>query len=193
MINPSASAMQAEIPSSTSTVASESPNQQDKPIQLAAGPSDSQYQSTSGSNTYHLAEIPNAESTLSIRSGDQVEPKLEAEAPTLQLNENKLPIFAALVPVSILGALIRIGLNQLETYNGAPVYGLAYAQFIGCVIMGVAVKKKDFLIKTYLPLQIALSTGLCGSITTFSSWQLGTFEAFANYAGADHARGYNVP
>ncbi|CAO3687889.1 unnamed protein product [Umbelopsis ramanniana] len=184
--------MRSKMLSPTSAVASESPNPRNIQINLACGPSDSQYQSIDDSTTYRQAEIPNAESTLSMRSGDEAEPELETEAPTLQIHENKLPIFAALIPVSILGALIRIGLNLLETYNGAPVFGLAYAQFVGCVIMGVVVKKKDFLIKTYLPLQIALSTGLCGSITTFSSWQLGTFEAFSNYAGADHARGYNV-
>ncbi|KAI9276473.1 CrcB-like protein-domain-containing protein [Umbelopsis sp. AD052] len=184
--------MQPEIPSSTNTVVYEAPNQQDKPVQLAAGPSESQYDSTGDPNAYQEAEIPDTGRKVSIRSGDQVGSKLDAADTTLQVNENKLPIVAALIPLSILGALIRIGLNLLETYNGAPVFGLAYAQFIGCVIMGVVVKKKDFLIKTYLPLQIALSTGLCGSITTFSSWQLGTFEAFANYAGADHARGYNV-
>lgn len=184
--------MRSKMLSPTSAVASKSPNPRNIQIDLACGPSDSQYQSIDDSTTYRQAEIPNAESTLSMRSGDESEPELETEAPTLQIYENKLPIFAALIPVSILGALIRIGLNLLETYNGAPVFGLAYAQFVGCVIMGVVVKKKDFLIKTYLPLQIALSTGLCGSITTFSSWQLGTFEAFSNYAGADHARGYNV-
>jgi fluoride ion exporter CrcB/FEX len=44
----------------------------------------------------------------------------------------------------------------------------------------------------YLPLQVGISTGLCGSITTFSSWQLGIFKEFANYAAYPHTRGKNV-
>jgi fluoride ion exporter CrcB/FEX len=183
--------IQAEMHSLSQPTNSKSPNQQVKQIQLASGPPDSQYDSTL-SMSYYEAEIPNVDRTFSVRTGDQVEPKSELEEPTIELSENKLAIFTALVPVSILGVLIRIGLNLLETYDGAPVFYLAYAQFIGCVIMGVVVKKKDYLIKRYLPLQIALSTGLCGSITTFSSWQLGIFESFANYAGADHVRGYSV-
>jgi fluoride ion exporter CrcB/FEX len=159
-------------------------------IDLASGPDDSQYDQQS-SRRFSLAEIPDIDHTLSFHSAEGGEPK-EVPEPSIQLYENKLTIFAALIPMSILGTLIRLGLNLLETYNGSPVFALAYPQFVGCLIMGIAVKKKDVLLKYYLPLQIALSTGLCGSITTFSSWQLGIFEAFSNYAGASHATGYNV-
>lgn len=159
-------------------------------IDLASGPDDSQYDQQN-SRRFSLAEIPDIGHTLSFHSAEAGEPK-EVPEPSIQLYENKLTIFAALIPMSILGTLIRLGLNMLETYNGSPVFALAYPQFVGCVIMGIAVKKKDILLKYYLPLQIALSTGLCGSITTFSSWQLAIFEAFSNYAGASHATGYNV-
>lgn len=47
-------------------------------------------------------------------------------------------------------------------------------------------------IKRYLPSHPAISTGLCGSITTFSSWQLGIFKEFANYNANSHTRGKNV-
>lgn len=33
---------------------------------------------------------------------------------------------------------------------------------------------------------------MCGSITTFSSWQLGIFKEFANYNASPHTRGKNV-
>jgi fluoride ion exporter CrcB/FEX len=33
---------------------------------------------------------------------------------------------------------------------------------------------------------------LCGSITTFSSWQLGIFKEFANYNAYPHTRGKNI-
>ena len=51
---------------------------------------------------------------------------------------------------------------------------------------------KLVLLFRYLPLHVGLSTGLCGSITTFSSWQLGIFKAFSNYDAAPHYRGYNI-
>lgn len=155
-------------------------------IEIMSGPADSQYDPHE--RRYSLAEVPDV--THSIPMDTSEETKSEGQA--LKLYENKLIIFAALIPFSIIGMLIRVGLTSLETYTGAPVFALVYAQFIGCTIMGFVAKKKDFLLKKYLPLQIALSTGLCGSITTFSSWQLAVFQAFANTSGDNHATGYNV-
>ncbi|KAF7722251.1 hypothetical protein EC973_003501 [Apophysomyces ossiformis] len=118
--------------------------------------------------------------------------KPPSEPVELTVYENKCPIIGILIPFSILGTLIRVGLQSLETYNGAPVFGLVYAQWIGCFIMGVVVWSKIKLLQWYLPLHTGLSTGLCGSITTFSSWQLDIFKEFSNYHGADHATGYNI-
>ncbi|ORZ01235.1 CrcB-like protein-domain-containing protein [Syncephalastrum racemosum] len=137
-----------------------------------------------------LAEVPplprrdSIESNLPVVDSTKLSPR--------QIYENKIAIGASLIPMSILGTLIRVGLQRLETYNGAPVFGLVYAQWIGCFIMGIAVQDKSILIHYYLPLQVALSTGLCGSITTFSSWQRDLFEAFANYDAANHNGGYNI-
>ncbi|KAG2186136.1 hypothetical protein INT43_002574, partial [Umbelopsis isabellina] len=155
-------------------------------IEITSGPEDSQYDPHD--RRYSLAEVPDV--THSMPMDTTEEPKSESEG--LKLYENKSIIFAALIPVSIIGMLIRVGLTLLETYAGAPVFALVYAQFIGCTIMGFVAKKKDFLLKKYLPLQIALSTGLCGSITTFSSWQLAVFQAFTNTSGDSRATGYNV-
>ncbi|KAI9252291.1 CrcB-like protein-domain-containing protein [Phascolomyces articulosus] len=94
--------------------------------------------------------------------------------------------------MAILGTLIRVGLIRLQTYDGQPVFSLVYAQWIGCFIMGMVVQQKDALLQWYLPIHVGLSTGLCGSITTFSSWQLDIFKAFANYDASDHYRGYNI-
>ncbi|KAI7860389.1 CrcB-like protein-domain-containing protein [Circinella umbellata] len=94
--------------------------------------------------------------------------------------------------MAILGTLIRIGLQRLQTYDGQPVFALVYAQWIGCFIMGMVVQQKDVLMQWYLPIHVGLSTGLCGSITTFSSWQLDIFKAFSNYDAAAHYRGYNI-
>jgi fluoride ion exporter CrcB/FEX len=155
-------------------------------IEITSGPEDAINEQHE--RRFALAEVPAVTEPMPLDSAEG--PKQDAQP--VQLYENKLIIFAALIPVSILGMLIRVGLTLLETYDGEPVFALAYAQFIGCTIMGFVVKKKDFLLKKYLPLQIALSTGLCGSITTFSSWQLAIYQAFANTSGDSHATGYNV-
>ncbi|ORE01384.1 hypothetical protein BCV72DRAFT_217423 [Rhizopus microsporus var. microsporus] len=121
------------------------------------------------------------------------------EEKVLVVNENKFVIAATIIPFSIAGVLIRIALSRLETYSGAPVFSLVYAQWIGCFIMGVVMTNKTLLfqctrfdIKRYYPLHGGLSSGLCGSITTFSSWQLGIFKEFANYNANPHTSGKNV-
>ncbi|CEP06895.1 hypothetical protein [Parasitella parasitica] len=113
-------------------------------------------------------------------------------AKTVEVNENRIAIAAAIIPFSIAGALIRIAIERLQDYTGAPVFALVYAQWIGCVIMGITNKNKSALISWYQPLHPGITTGLCGSITTFSSWQLGIFKEFANYNQYQHTRGKNV-
>ncbi|ORZ12842.1 CrcB-like protein-domain-containing protein [Absidia repens] len=112
--------------------------------------------------------------------------------PTITVYEKKFVITFIIIPFAIAGALIRVALQRLETFPGAPVFSLVYAQWIGCFIMGIVTLHKNNIFFLYHPLQVALSTGLCGSITTFSSWQLGIFDEFANINAADHTRGKNV-
>ncbi|KAI8645111.1 CrcB-like protein-domain-containing protein [Parasitella parasitica] len=113
-------------------------------------------------------------------------------AKSVEVNENKIAVAAAIIPFSIAGTLIRIALGRLQDYTGAPVFALVYAQWVGCLIMGLASKNKSALILRYQPLHPGITTGLCGSITTFSSWQLGIFKEFANYNAYQHTRGKNV-
>ncbi|KAI7886861.1 CrcB-like protein-domain-containing protein [Mucor mucedo] len=117
-----------------------------------------------------------------------------ADAPgrVVEISENKLAIAAAIIPSSIAGCLIRIAITRLQEYSGAPVFGIVYAQWVGCLIMGIAMKKKGLLVSWYHPFHPAITSGLCGSITTFSSWQLDTFKEFANYNAYPHTRGKNV-
>ncbi|KAI8089908.1 CrcB-like protein-domain-containing protein [Halteromyces radiatus] len=133
-------------------------------------------------------QAENREYRKSIQQNDD----LLRRSTTFTVYEKKLVIGFLIIPFAIAGALIRVGLQQLETYNGAPVFPLIYAQWLGCVIMGIVTIHKHYLFFLYHPIQAALSSGLCGSITTFSSWQLAIFEAFANTAGADHTRGKNI-
>ncbi|KAG0050988.1 hypothetical protein BGZ83_004239 [Gryganskiella cystojenkinii] len=102
---------------------------------------------------------------------------------------------ALIIPFAILGLLIRLGLNSIESFAGQQVFALVWPQFIGCLIMGCLVATRDWIEKGFGLLHykgnkrghwlgpffyVALSSGLCGSITTFSSWSLGTFVELIN-------------
>ncbi|KAL7274056.1 hypothetical protein RUND412_003057 [Rhizina undulata] len=117
---------------------------------------------------------------------------------------------------SVMGTLARLGLTGLTTYPGAPIGGLIWAQFAGCLVMGFLIEDlrlfggafptKKYqgadgrqtsavkLEKTSLPLYIGLATGFCGSVTSFSSFLLIAFNDFSNNAPAYPDRptkGYN--
>ncbi|CAG8482123.1 8994_t:CDS:2 [Paraglomus brasilianum] len=98
----------------------------------------------------------------------------------IELEMSVVPIVGLLIASSIAGVLIRVKLTELNSYPGVPVFPLLYAQFVGCLIMGICVQSKDMLFDMYYPLYVGISTGLCGSITSFSSFELATFRAVIN-------------
>jgi hypothetical protein len=53
------------------------------------------------------------------------------------------PVLALLAPASVFGVLARLGLQGLTTYDGQSVFSLAYAQTIGCFIMGFCLSFKE--------------------------------------------------
>ncbi|KAI9237507.1 MAG: CrcB-like protein-domain-containing protein [Podila humilis] len=96
---------------------------------------------------------------------------------------------ALIIPCSILGVLIRLGLKYIATFPGQQVFSLIWAQFVGCLLMGLFVSTrawiegsgKDIRRQQIGPIiYVGLTSGLCGSITTFSSWSLGMFEELIN-------------
>ncbi|KAF8205036.1 CrcB-like protein-domain-containing protein [Pholiota molesta] len=90
------------------------------------------------------------------------------------------PVIALLAPASIFGVLARLGLIALMSYDGHSVFPLAYVQAVGCLIMGMGLRLKEPIGRTYGPLYTAITTGFCGSLTTFSSWHLDIFDAWIN-------------
>ncbi|KAJ7283585.1 CrcB-like protein-domain-containing protein [Mycena rebaudengoi] len=84
------------------------------------------------------------------------------------------------MPFSILGVLGRLGLQALATYSGQNIFSLAYVQALGCLIMGFCLALKEPFSRYYPPAYIALTTGFCGSLTTFSGWQLDIFKSWVN-------------
>jgi len=128
---------------------------------------------------------------------------------TIQL----LHVSAWLIIFSVLGTLARLGLTALTTYPGSPAGGILWANFAGCVVMGFLSEDRRLFAnhtrppdvyekgqprpagsKTTLPLYIGLTTGFCGSFTSFSSFLLVSFNDLANISPAYDGRptkGYN--
>lgn len=115
---------------------------------------------------------------------------------------------------AIWGTLAREGLNAVGSFDGQPLAEpILWAQAVGCLIMGWAAANKGMLDRPRavkltasgtdlfgngavrgktlptLGLHVALSTGFCGSVTTFSTWILQDFLAFSNH-GLYHRSGF---
>lgn len=52
-------------------------------------------------------------------------------------------VVALLMPASIFGALARVGLLALTTYDGREIFPLAWVQAAGCLVMGFAIGMKE--------------------------------------------------
>ncbi|KAL2829235.1 CrcB-like protein-domain-containing protein [Aspergillus cavernicola] len=111
-----------------------------------------------------------------------------------------------LVFFSIFGTLARLGLQALTFYPGAPVVtGVLWANVGGSLLMGFFLEDKNIFreewghphgndntndtaddskrhttIKKTIPLYIGLTTGFCGSFTSFSSFIRDIFLALSN-------------
>ncbi|KAF7352738.1 hypothetical protein MVEN_01240000 [Mycena venus] len=96
------------------------------------------------------------------------------------------------MPFSVLGVLARLGLTALATYSGQSIFPLAYSQATGCLIMGFCLALKEPFSRYYPPAYTALTTGFCGSLTTFSGWQLDIFKSWLNANNAPRSALHDV-
>ncbi|KAI5806971.1 CrcB-like protein-domain-containing protein [Geopyxis carbonaria] len=104
---------------------------------------------------------------------------------------------AYLTLFSILGTLSRLGLSALTTYPSSPLGGVVWANFAGSLIMGLLADSPTLLStallpRAQLPLYLGLTTGYCGSLTSFSSFILAAFEQLAHPPGGGRGRGHNA-
>lgn len=130
-----------------------------------------------GSHLVHHSSTGDAASLASIDRP----PSEEHKYPPSKIYHPFSPwVIALLMPASIFGTLARLGLEALVTYDGNSIFPLAWVQSGGCLVMGFVLAFKDPLGRFYAPLYTALTTGFCGSFTTFSSWQLTVFQAWIN-------------
>lgn len=52
-------------------------------------------------------------------------------------------VLTSLIPGSILGVLLRLGLLAITTYDGQAIFALAWVQAAGCFVMGLALGLRD--------------------------------------------------
>lgn len=78
--------------------------------------------------------------------------------------------FCSLSVFAYVGMLARVYLTKLSAWNGLPLFSAFYPEVVGTAIMGIVISHKKLLENNYKMLYQGLATGLCGSITTFSSW-----------------------
>jgi len=95
------------------------------------------------------------------------------------MEENIYVIYLSIALFAILGVLIRIELNKIESelYIYLP---LILPNSIGCILLGFVNAFKCTLSERQYALYLGLTTGLCGSITTFSSWNMAIFKDLFN-------------
>lgn len=81
---------------------------------------------------------------------------------------------------AIWGLLTRLGITAIGNFNGQSVFSLLLVQVVGCIVMGTSVALQPRFNKIHSLLYFGMTTGYCGSVTTFSSWMLQVFQAFSN-------------
>ena len=88
-----------------------------------------------------------------------------------------LTMFTGLALATYAGVAARIGLTDFSNWDGIPTSVLSnfssfWAQIVGTLIIGVAVGQEEKLQGTFPFLYTLVTIGVCGSLTTFSSWNV---------------------
>lgn len=79
------------------------------------------------------------------------------------------------ISVLIIGSLVGVQVRLLLQHSfhwllPAPIFSLSAAQFLGCAVMGFTVGAQSNLVRIHPSTYLLLTTGVAGSITSFSSW-----------------------
>lgn len=108
----------------------------------------------------------------------------------------KMPVFLSIVTGSIWGVLGRKGLMALTTYNGSFLSGVIWANFAACIVMGMAVDSINlwrelvdsgaYANKGLIGVYVGITTGFCGTLSSFSSVILEAFNKSADTLPGDY-------
>lgn len=111
-----------------------------------------------------------------------------------------MPIILSIVSGSIWGVLGRKGLMALTTYNGSFLSGVIWANFAACIVMGMAVDSAnvwkvlidggDYANKGIIGVYVGITTGFCGTLSSFSSVILEAFNKSADTLPSEY---YSYP
>lgn len=128
-----------------------------------------------------LQELEELEVRTSLPEG--VRPPVEE--PLHYGKRYKLRVILNILQGSLWGVLARRGLDLLTTYNHNYLGGVVWSNFTACFVMGVLVGTEQLWedlndIKARIPLYIGLSTGFCGTFSSFSSAMLEAVERGIN-------------
>lgn len=110
--------------------------------------------------------------------------------------KDRVPIFLCITHGAIWGLLARKGLEALTTYNGSFIPGVIWANFAACLIMGMAVDSSnlweemigsgEYAHKGEIPVYTGITTGFCGTFSSFSSVMLEVFYKSADTTPGKH-------
>lgn len=127
--------------------------------------------------------VPEDDAAETEEAGQQIEPPQPMAVLSVSRRAARhLATLSLLSFAAIWGTLARKGLSALNTYDGQSVTPLVWAQAVGCLIMGLAIggTNQKAIETRYAPAYIMITTGFCGSVTTFSAWMLDVFRAFGD-------------
>lgn len=157
-----------------------------------------------------LQELPRVEDSNSLRYVASRMEQLEAESLAESLpegfyddrqSEKEVPVVTRkdnddvmivlnIINGAVWGVLARKGLTELTTYNGSYLGGLIWANFAACFVMGLTIESTKlwsrlvgdghFKNKASVPLYTGITTGFCGTCSSFSSVILEAFNKAAN-------------
>ena len=112
--------------------------------------------------------------TAAVKDYSSIERAEEVPSPSKYCYRQKASIcehvvyFCSLAVASYVGVFCRVYLSELGKWDGVVLFPSLYPQMVGTAIMGFVANHKLLLTNSFL--YQAIATGLCGSITTFSSW-----------------------
>ena len=111
-----------------------------KPEEFPTRPSLTHRPTDVGSAIGHQEPVDDATSLASIDRPPNIAEKIP---PSKVYHPLSPAVLALLMPASVFGALARLGLQALVTYDGQSIFSLAYIQAIGCLIMGIGLGVKE--------------------------------------------------
>ncbi|KAK1828477.1 CrcB-like protein-domain-containing protein [Podospora conica] len=147
----------------------------------AAAPSPVQHPDQESINHDTLERIRTREQ----ESQTQPAPPTPQEKPPVSRLLTQTYTISYLILFSILGTLSRLALQSLTTYPSTPIlFPSLWPNFTGCLLMGfLSQHRKTATTAPHpspSPLYLGLTTGLCGSLTSFSSFARDLFLALSN-------------